>query len=62
MFSLLLFMLFLTSRFGYKILVLWYFYMLNLITFAIIVSLVYFFVISVCVHISDFYFFIFDEE
>lgn len=62
LFSLLLFILLLSTRFGYKVLVLWYYYMLNLVSFLLIFLLLYFMLFHCCFFVCDFCFLIFDDE
>lgn len=62
LFSLLLFLILISSRFGYKILVLWYYYMINLINFVLLFVLLYFMILNHCFYLCDFCFLIFDEE
>lgn len=62
LFSLLLFLLLLSSRFGYKVLILWYYYMLNLINFILLILLLYYMILNYCYFLNDFCFLVFDEE
>lgn len=61
-FSVSILLILISSRFGFKVLIIWYYYMINIITFIVILLLLYYMLLNYCYFLHDFCFLIFDEE